>query len=263
MLQEVDKAMGIIREVYPDIQIASATIDAENFKSKTLLTRDQSAAYGLKIVEAAAARHGRKNVGGVFFCYSMGSRVEKIGIPMAKSLGSLLFQDEISHLASHFMVETGVGDFPENADLFSNVDSECRVFQSLPPRNGNRLVDIIKKAAEKMPEEVEHLVILYSAGWGRINRDVYGAVPVKGKLMTFHAVALAYSDHSTCLELSKLLRKLHGYGLCEEGLVALNGDGKGGSQCPLVHAMWEAAHRSGSLSSFDPFLGDSAVKKRR
>ena len=121
--------MDVIRSEYPGIQIMSATIDAENYKSKTLLTRDQSAADGLRIVEAAAARHGRENVRGVFFCYSMGSRAEKIGIPMAKSLGSLLFQDEISHMASLFMVENGVGDFPENAELFSNDDGECRVFQ--------------------------------------------------------------------------------------------------------------------------------------
>ena len=166
--------------------------------------------------------------------------------PLAELMKTKLFQDEIPHHVSQYMVLEGVEGFRGKAALLSRNIEECRVIQQLPPRRGNTFESIVTSVAKLLPTSVKHLVVLSTAGFYRVQRHVIGKFTeeelperdVKNPL-TCRLVPVSCSDHSTRIELARLVHKLIGYGLAKEQLVTLKGSARGGDSCLRVQRLWE------------------------
>jgi hypothetical protein len=253
MLEALDRAMDVVKEAFPEAEIASAVLDNEAANSTALLSRKELTAEALEkvrreLVDLDPAEMEASNVAVLYFCYNAGSRGENLGLKLAETMDSKLYQEETPHLVSHFMVEDEVAAFKGKGGVLSRHMGECRVIQVLPPGRGNKLDDILERVGSALPASVKHLVVLSSAGWARNNFDMRGQIGRGQNPLTYHNIPMQYSDHSTRAELARLVLKLKGYGLKKDNLVALRGHPQGGYSCAVVHQMWRDAQLTGGVN---------------
>ena len=239
MLEGLCRGMSMIRAVHTDIQVVSATVDETSISSATPLAREESVLAAVEGVRGALQRHGKDETAVVYYCYKAGSRPGKLGLALVELMGGKLYQERAPHHVSQAVAASGNAELGGKAELLSNTMSECRVFQCMPPNKHCKLGAMLQKVAAAVPR-VKHIVVVSSAGWGRVRHHVFGSVPGDSSV-TFRIMPMAYSDHSTRLECGRLMRMLRGYGLECEGLVALTGRSHGGPSDDSVRVLWGTA----------------------